>query len=907
MRTINTLKFQLTRINPLVQFFGVVITFIALAGLGLFFGQQNQIQAQVGGTGVLCSSVVLRRGDVVPPGYFTTKAACEKAKLGTKPINNCNTKCSYTDGCSCPGTCNNYGVVDPGETCGGDSNGKPLSLCQAGLSCFSEPVTGASQCVSTNSANRGISYCCPAGSIKEVSSGKCVPGTTSDNIPLCGGGLNCYALALSGSTQCQGATSADRLHCCPAGKVASNGSCVNSTNIPVCGSGLICEYGNPPRGSSKCQVNSAATLVMNCCPAGQEIKDGGCVDPNEANLPACGSGRSCSLSTVPQGSNKCRTTNPSVPVTNCCPSGQEIKDGVCKAPGTSVACADEGRNNVPASENHSVPCDLNGQPGYQCAPGYRAQAPLIGSLYCVKNDNNTSSRTSPRLIEDCNASCGTDQYCACERNCKVKTVITPDTINKSCGGAEIKCTGAEVGPGVDHAQICDRDGKLSRECKAPATYSYPFLGYPHCELPQTTGSSSDLTGVKNCRSNTIEALPATDAGAEKCQSEGAAHYQCKDGYSSQPTGQGTRRCVLTSSLPECGSGRICQANSFTGATQCRRGQGTNEVAFCCPAGQVMDSGQCAAVSTLPSCGLGRVCQDEPFSGAQACQTGYLDNPKTFCCPVDNVIVNGKCQAVIKPPSCSFGLYCSTTEAIRGASICDAGFNRPGQYMAAACCPLGQRIVNGACVTPSSNGGQNGTPSSTAAPATAEPGTFLTKAPGDNSSTPTNTTGSTTSNNNNTSNNPPATRPACRYTYSEWSECRAGLQNRQITKTEPANCLGITEPVVRVCGEEFYCGVDADCKAYQFCFQPPMRPCPAGTSCTQALPRKECQLRKAFADVNSDTRVNVLDLSAVVKNLLGTAGKADINGDSIIDMTDYSLLVRRLSEPSIERDPLTRNK
>ena len=67
----------------------------------------------------------------------------------------------------------------------------------------------------------------------------------------------------------------------------------------------------------------SGTTRVYCCPSGQNIVNGVC-----SSVPACGSGLQCSASAIP-GSSACMSGTTRV---NCCPSGQIIQNGACTYP-----------------------------------------------------------------------------------------------------------------------------------------------------------------------------------------------------------------------------------------------------------------------------------------------------------------------------------------------------------------------------------------------------------------------------------------------------------------------------------------------------------------------------------------------------------------------------------------------
>lgn len=50
-----------------------------------------------------------------------------------------------------------------------------------------------------------------------------------------------------------------------------------------------------------------------------------------------------------------------------------------------------------------------------------------------------------------------------------------------------------------------------------------------------------------------------------------------------------------------------------------------------------------------------------------------------------------------------------------------------------------------------------------------------------------------------------------------------------------------------------CKTDSDCQKYEYCYQPPMPPCPAGAACVQVLPPKYCRVRPTPTATPTPTR------------------------------------------------------
>jgi hypothetical protein len=146
----------------------------------------------------------------------------------------------------------------------------------------------------------------------------------------------------------------------------NGGSCENlavnnvltktSSSLPACGSGLYCAVNSVP-GASQCMSGSQPLF---CCPSGQQIINGVCTSPS---LPACGSGLFCAVNSIP-GASQCMSGSQPL---YCCPSGQTIVNGVCtpSAPpacGSGLFCAG---NSIPGSSA----CMSGSQLVYCCAPG----------------------------------------------------------------------------------------------------------------------------------------------------------------------------------------------------------------------------------------------------------------------------------------------------------------------------------------------------------------------------------------------------------------------------------------------------------------------------------------------------------------------------------------------------------
>lgn len=528
----------------------------------------------------------------------------------------------------------------------------------------------------------------------------------------------------------------------------------------------------------------------------------------------------------------------------------------CCVPQTSL---EEIENLIPCSSTSYVAANNSaaekcrkpdGTVGWVCRPGY-----TMHINRCVQN-TGTTSPAQPMPLDTCNSTCPDGRFCICPRDCRRTTVINRDESPRTCQGVATPTPSPTATP---------------LPCRVDLT---------GCQVASTTGATA-------CR------LPS-GATLQCCRpGQVIINNRCMSVIST-PTPTPTPTPSLPPGSQECAVGLTCNVVRPTGSSPCIArgtfGTANPVTTHCCPAGQNILNGACTTSTatpvptpTPPACGTELECQNGNIPGISAC----VDRNGTigYCCPSGQRLVNGTC--VLPTP----GDTCNNTDSRWVTNSVDTGGQCCGggtlECRSGRCNAANNQI--GSCLPPlPATPVPTPTPSVTPAPTE----TPMTPAPTHTPGTPEPTS---------TPRPTPTPRPNCTYTYSEWSECRAGLQNRQIVNVTPNNCVGTPEPLVRACGDHFRCETDNDCESYSFCYQPPMPECLPGMSCPQVMPVKECQLRKEVADINEDNKVNILDLSVLLKNLLTADPKSDVNSDGLVDIIDYSLMVRRLSaKPHIDQ-------
>jgi hypothetical protein len=306
------------------------------------------------------------------------------------------------------------------------------TVCPTGRNCAGNALVNADvvKCVARSSSDV-IADCCALG--ETIENGACVsPGqcTTYGSHTLnsckntaCPTGRNCASQSLTGASniKCLSRSNVDYIYdCCPSGYTIQNGACVapgqcttygshplNSCTNTACPTGRNCSAQSLSGASNvKCLSRSSSDYIYDCCPSGSTIQNGVCVAPgqctnygsnplNTCTNTACPTGRNCKSQSLSGASNvKCLSRSSVDYIYDCCPSGYNILNGVCVAPGQ---CTNYGSNPLNSCTNTACPTGRN------CAAQSLTNATNVRCL----------SRTSSDNIYDCCASGATIQNGAC--------------------------------------------------------------------------------------------------------------------------------------------------------------------------------------------------------------------------------------------------------------------------------------------------------------------------------------------------------------------------------------------------------------------------------------------------------------------------------------------------------------
>lgn len=130
-------------------------------------------------------------------------------------------------------------------------------------------------------------------------------------------------------------------------------------------------------------------------------------------------------------------------------------------------------------------------------------------------------------------------------------------------------------------------------------------------------------------------------------------------------------------------------------------------------------------------------------------------------------------------------------------------------------------------------------------------------------------------------------PRCTYTYQEWGPCVNGLRTRiaQATGANLSNCIGSAPAQITES-----CAVSTGCQSNEQCSN--------GRVCLpSATGVRTCQIRPQTTDLNGDGRINILDLSLIIRQFNTTTSRGDLSGDGRVDITDYSLMLQFINQAS----------
>ncbi len=149
--------------------------------------------------------------------------------------------------------------------------------------------------------------------------------TDYSNVGICGTGLNCSRVALSGGSSCKQNSTGEIIYCCPKGSTLSGTTCVSPTkvhctSIANCASGYLCNPGTSTCesavGSGNCAGNTGSCYVTS--PIGLVDNHNGtygAVCEYGGHWTTCSSGYVCNnYDCVPSGSTpKPATPRPATP------------------------------------------------------------------------------------------------------------------------------------------------------------------------------------------------------------------------------------------------------------------------------------------------------------------------------------------------------------------------------------------------------------------------------------------------------------------------------------------------------------------------------------------------------------------------------------------------------------------
>lgn len=684
-----------------------VLTAVLLGTLTTTFGSPVQVSAAT--TPALCEPIVLRAGDTVPSGLYDSIAACERAKAGTNPIYSCTSTCPHLDGCSCPSTCVNKVVADYNQTCGGNAT---TPTCARQDVFNQNPGANARACVDASGATK---FECLSGYSFLPGNGRCV----SDATPSCTSSQQCANTA-SGAIGGQGCVDPEQgyaamKYCCASGQFLVNGRCQGTPEVP-CYNRTTCAREMLPAGST-CSGNYSTTVPTTCecldgarqecyprptaltsctasCPAGARCTcPTGCA--RSGSISAVDTVRTCSSNPLLES---CRTTvsiaNAVANSTPCirsngtisreCLSGYRYSNGQCVIDSPYPPCPTYTNNDL-ANADHAYRCSTSaGGVTWACEAGYNAQRPLIGSMYCASNGANNTSPQFPQPITNCSASCPAGTYCACDSTCQNRTLITPESTNRACGGSALNnCRGfTDAGLSGDaNAERCNNNGTAAWQCRSGYNAQRPIIGSIYCAAnganntspqfpqpltnctatcpagnycscaancqnqslitPESTNRSCGGSTLADCRGYSDSGLSG-DTNAERCNNGGVSTWQCRTGYNAQRPLIGGIYCAAnnTSTLPACTRSELFPQNLGGNSRQCRDGQGNTR--YECNAGYSLlpGTGTCVANST-PSC-MSNACATTQSGavGGSACIYNYSD--MRYCCPSGQRLVNGRC-------------------------------------------------------------------------------------------------------------------------------------------------------------------------------------------------------------------------------------------------------------------------
>jgi len=191
----------------------------------------------------------------------------------------------------------------------------------------------------------------------QLSTRKAVAPTAPESKPkafeTCGAGLSCDSIQATGSTQCTDSLNPGDRYCCPLGQVISNGACVDEW-----------------QGCDACTVTASASAVI-CVPSGVVTCTPDCPT-------ACGT----AASTITTCTNNCGSTTKACAATAACPGDGDWSEwGDCSA----TACGTSGTKtrtcNNPAPEVGGAECTKAN--GTKTTATARTETAACNAIVCV--------------------------------------------------------------------------------------------------------------------------------------------------------------------------------------------------------------------------------------------------------------------------------------------------------------------------------------------------------------------------------------------------------------------------------------------------------------------------------------------------------------------------------------------
>lgn len=726
--SLNSWLFRSLRLGVLLVFLATIVT--------SFIASQTSMVAQA--ADALCEPVTVRAGETVPGGLYSSLSACEIAKAGTNPLYNCTSMCPHMDGCACPSTCVNKVAVDLDQTCGGNATTPTCTRSEI----FTQNLGANSRnCVDSSGASK---FECLAGFSFLPGTGRCVSNST----PTCESSQQCASTS-GGAIGGQGCIDPDQgyggmKYCCASGQFLVNGRCQGTANVPcynkttcsreMLAPGTTCSGNYSVTVPTTCECMDGAnqecyprpTVLTSCtasCPTG-----GRCTCPSNCarggSISATDTVRTCSSNPLLES---CRTTATiATPISNSAPcsrlngtigreclSGYIYSNGQCSTGNSLYPPCPSYTNDGLANVTYAYRCSTEtGAVTWTCQSGYNARRHLIGGMYCSPNGSTNTSPQFPQPLTNCTATCPAGNYCSCDSTCQNKTLITPESSNRACGGSSLSnCRGyTDSGLSGDaNAESCNDNGNTAWQCRSGYNARRPLIGGIYCAsntgntspqnpqpltnctatcpagnycacaancqnqsliTPESTNRACGGSTLSDCRSYSNSDLSG-DTNAERCNEDGASTWQCRSGYNARRHLIGGMYCSPNdnSNLPAC-SRDYTSATSLGGNSRsCRDPQGNTRYECNANHSLLPGSGTCVSNST-PSCESTACTTQTGVTGTSPCVYNYSEI--RYCCGPGRIMRNGQCQGV-EGVMCYNRTTCQR-EARPAGSVCDGNYS-----------------------------------------------------------------------------------------------------------------------------------------------------------------------------------------------------------------------------------------